>query len=70
MYSGLQEIKRSLKLREINSKSLKKLKNERSKIFKEKKIISSSLNKRNTSPKHESQEKILLIIKKYSINKN
>ena len=40
--------------REINPKSLKKLRNKRSKISKKKKIISSSLNKRDTSLEHES----------------
>ena len=63
-------MKRSPKLKKINQKSTKKLKNKRSKIFKEKKTINFSLNKRDTNLEHENQERILLIIKKYLVNKN
>ena len=63
-------MKRFPKSREINLKSLKKLKNERSRIFKKKKTISFSSNERDTSLEYENQERILLIIKKYSTSKN
>ena len=63
-------MKRSSKSRKINSKSLKKLKNKKLKISKKKRTISFSLNKRDISLESKSQEKILLIIKKYLINEN
>ena len=63
-------MRKSLKLKEINSRLSKKLKNKKSKISKRKEIINSSSNKRDTNPEHESQERILLIIKKYLTNKD
>ena len=63
-------MKRSPKLKKINLKSLKKLKNERSRISKKKKTRSFLSNKRDTSLEHKSRERILSIIKKYSTNKD
>ena len=63
-------MKRFPKLEKTNLKSLKRLKNKKSKILKEKKIISFSSNKRNISLKHKSQEKILSTVKKYLVNEN
>ena len=62
--------KKIFELRKVNLKSLKKLKSKRSKIFKKTKMISFSLNKRDTSLEYENRKRILSIIKKYSVNEN
>ena len=63
-------MKRSPKSREINRKSSKESKNERSRISKKKRTISSSLNGKDTDSELRNQEKILLTIKRYSADEN
>ena len=63
-------MERPPKSKEINLKSLKRSKNERSRISKEKRTTSSSSNERDTNSERKNQKKILLIVKKYSVNED
>ena len=63
-------MKRLSKSKETNQKLSKKSRNKKSRISKKKKIMSFSLNKRDTNLEPENQEKILSIIKRYFVNES
>ena len=63
-------MRRPLKSKETNRKSSKKSRNEKSRISKKKKIMSSSSNGRDTNSEPGNQEKILPTVRRYSADES